>query len=165
MIFLTVGTQLPFPRLTAAMDQYAAEHEEPVIGQIGVETEERPHIDARSMISPNDFNDLFNRARVIVAHAGIGTILSAKRFCRPLIILPRRFDYGEHRNDHQVATAEALRHLPGIYIASDACDLPPLLECLSLVPATGESGPSHSTLVDGISKFIATVPTRNAPPR
>lgn len=105
MIFATVGTQLPFPRLIDALDALAADLSEPVIAQCGPQPGSWRHLEPRPHLTPGEYETLFAQARLVVAHAGIGTILSAKRLGKPLVILPRRHALGEHRNDHQLATA------------------------------------------------------------
>lgn len=154
MIFVTVGTQLPFPRLLEAVDSYAAASGEEVVAQVGQDPESRSHVETHAMLLPVEFNELFLSARVIVAHAGIGTILSAKRYCRPLVVMPRRYALGEHRNDHQSATAKALAQMPGIHVAREAADLERLLSGPSLAPATNSPGPSHPALLEGLTQFI-----------
>ena len=91
----------------------------------------------------------------MVAHAGIGTILSAKRWARPLVILPRRHALGEHRNDHQIATARQVETLPGIHVAWEAADLEALLARRDLTPANETPSPSHAALVARLRAFIA----------
>ncbi len=76
---------------------------------------------------------------MVVAHAGIGTILSARRHARPLVILPRKADLGEHRNEHQMATARAVAALPGVHVAWEAAEIAPFLDGAALA-AAGESG-------------------------
>ena len=202
MIFVTVGTQLPFPRLVAAMERHAAGTDEPVIVQAGPAggggrgeargdgsggrgdrraggrgkgsgageaggrgdgspdwtrdgSGEWPHLDLRTRLDPAEFDALFLAARVVVGHAGIGTILSARRHRRPLVILPRRHALGEHRNDHQLATARAVAALPGIHVAWEAEDLPPLLDDPALEAAVDVPGPALPALIARLRDFIA----------
>lgn len=156
MIFVTVGTQLPFPRLIDAMNNWATTTDEPVIAQTGPEPGNWPHLDTRKHLTPAEFEDLFSTARVIVAHAGIGTILSAKRLGKPLIIAPRRHALGEHRNDHQMATAAQVGKLPGIHVAENMDDLPLLLAQTDLTPANQEPSPSHQNLITRLQREIDT---------
>ncbi|SFE78649.1 glycosyltransferase [Roseivivax sediminis] len=156
MIFVTVGTQLPFPRLIEAVDRYAAEFGEPVVAQVGQDHEPRQHIETHDMIPPQRFDELFRSARVIVAHAGIGTILSAKKYLRPLVVMPRRHDLGEHRNDHQLATVRHLGNVTGIHVAQDCADLFALLSQPCLTPPSDTLGQSHIALLDTLSDFLRT---------
>ena len=152
MIFVTTGTQLPFPRLIRAMDAIAAELPEAVVAQIGPDNASYAHVEIANSLSPAEFEDHFTRARVVVAHAGIGTILSARRIGKPLILVPRRYDMGEHRNDHQLATAKEVEGRPGLYIAWETEALAPLLQSTDLVPADDTPG----TAYDQITSFLKT---------
>lgn len=138
MIFATTGTQLPFPRLVAALDALAPTLGEPVIAQIGPDQGAYSNLDTHATLSPARFDEMFAAARVVVAHAGIGTILSARRHGRPLVLVPRRFDQGEHRNDHQLATARELEARAGLTVVWDIADLAEVL--------TGEAPPAAPAL-------------------
>lgn len=155
MILATVGTQLPFPRLMRALETLAAELDEPVIAQTGPDPARYPALDQRETLAPAEFSTLFQEARVIVAHAGMGTILSARRWHKPLVILPRRHDLGEHRNDHQLATARHVADLPGIHVAWEDADLAPLLRRRDLPPADETPGPARAALIGRLREFIA----------
>lgn len=156
MIFATVGTQLPFPRLINALDRLASELGEEIIAQIGPRQDGIwSHLELRDQLTPFEFEALFTSARVVVAHAGIGTILSAKKWGKPLVILPRRHALGEHRNDHQLATAKELQKLAGIHVAWDVADLAPLLQTPNLEPATEMQSPSHAALIKRLKDFIS----------
>jgi hypothetical protein len=58
-----------------------------------------------------------------VAHAGMGTILSALELGTPVLVMPRRAALGEQRNDHQVATARRFKQLGGVGVAFDEHEL------------------------------------------
>ncbi len=147
MIFVTVGTQLPFPRLIDAMEAIAGQEGEEVVAQTGAYEGTLQHLDARVSLAPAEFEALFQRARVVVGHAGIGTILSAKRYGKPLVLVPRRHALGEHRNDHQLATARQVENLQGVHIAWEVDDLEGLLSRPDLTPPGDEMSPTHATLV------------------
>ena len=149
MIFLTIGTQLPFERLVRALDDAAPQLERGVFGQIGTSTYEPVNIEWSAFLKPPEFDQRFRAASVIVSHAGIGTILSAQKHRKPLIILPRLAKFGEHRNDHQVATAIQVRDKPGIYIAEEVDALPDLLGRTDLVAAGDDQEiPARMTFVN-----------------
>ncbi len=156
MIFATVGTQLPFPRLIDALNALAGDLDEPIIAQTGKVEGNWPALDLRPQLTPGEFETSFTTARVIVAHAGIGTILSAKSWGKPLIILPRRHALGEHRNDHQLATAAQVEALPGIYVAWETKDLAPLLTAQDLTPASNAPSPSQGALIDHLRGIITS---------
>ncbi len=157
MIFVATGTQLAFPRLIGAMDAMARDLDEPVIAQVGPDTEPRLHIETHARLHPARFEELFGTARVIVAHAGVGSILLAKRMRRPLIIVPRRLDLNEHRNDHQLATAREVEGTPGVRVAWDIADLPDMVRVADPVPAEPTLSPQAESLIARLRDFIKTV--------
>lgn len=154
MIFATVGTQLPFPRLIDALNALAPKLDEPIVAQIGASEGDWPNLDVRPNLAPSEFAETFQTARLVVAHAGIGTILSAKKMGKPLVLLPRRHALGEHRNDHQLATAKQVETLPGMHVAWEAEALEALLLTDSLAPATEAQSPSHAALITRLTGFI-----------
>lgn len=160
MIFLTVGTQLGFPRLVEAMDAWAATTSEEVIAQVGSGRVNCANLAPRGMLPPAEFADIFSRARVVVAHAGIGTILAAKRYRRPLIIVPRMAGLGEHRNDHQAATARTLEKGTAVRVCWEVAELPALLEETAPEALPEGPGASHAALIEGLKGFIAAAPLR-----
>ena len=152
MIFATTGTQLVFPRLMAALDALAPGLGEPIVAQTGPEAgaaTSYPNLTIRGLLAPADYDRIVAEARVIVAHAGIGTILTARQKMKPLILVPRRFDLGEHRNDHQLATARQVERLRGISIAWDVADLGPLLARTDLPAASDTDTGGHRELLTG----------------
>ncbi|MEM7422225.1 MAG: glycosyltransferase [Pseudomonadota bacterium] len=128
MIFLTVGTQMPFDRLVRALDRWAARQlpETPQIvaqlGDIGAAGYRPDHMDWTSFMDPDVFRQNLERADLIVAHAGMGTIINALTYCKPIMIMPRSAAYGEHRNDHQIATVRQFRSRPNVVVADTEDD-------------------------------------------
>ena len=124
-ILVTVGTELPFDRLVRAVDDWAgAEERGPdVFAQIGHTSYVPQHVGWTPMLEGPPFRRLFDHADLIVAHAGMGTILAALGSNRPLIVLPRRADLGEHRNDHQLATVVRLTERGLVDAARDEVEL------------------------------------------
>ena len=148
MILVTVGTQLPFPRLLAAMDALAPSLDgEEVIAQAGPDPAPRPNLDLRSHLPAAAFDRLAAVARLIVGHAGIGTVLTAAAHGRPLIVMPRRAALGEHRNEHQLATAKRLEGRPGLAVAWTEADVPPLVATPPAAQSGAAAAPSRAPLI------------------
>jgi len=124
MILVTVGAQMPFDRLIQAVDVWAKDHpSEEVIAQIGPGGWRPEKIPFVEFLAPLEFRRLVNKAKVVVSHAGMGTILTAMENGTPLLIMPRRGDLQETRNDHQIATARQLGNLGRATVAYDANQL------------------------------------------
>ncbi len=134
MIFLTVGTQLSFDRLVRAVDRWAGDRgRSDLFGQLcdpGDQGFHPTHYEWTSFRSPSEFDARFRAASCIVAHAGMGTIIGSLSQLKPLLIMPRRADLKEQRNDHQLATAKQFGSKPGVFVAREAQEVGPALDAL-----------------------------------
>jgi UDP-N-acetylglucosamine transferase subunit ALG13 len=135
LILVTVGTQLPFDRLIKWVDEMAPGVRKSGFAQIGKGAYQPKNLKWSANISPLEFDGYFRDCSVIVAHAGIGTVLTARRFGKPIILVPRQASLGEHRNDHQLATVSQLEGRPGIYVARSDNELHDLLLQDMVAPA------------------------------
>jgi UDP-N-acetylglucosamine transferase subunit ALG13 len=156
MIFVTVGTDLPFDRLVRVVDEWAhANQRTDVFAQIG-ETEWKPsHIAYSKFLQPPEFTKRFSSATTIVSHAGMGTILSALQWEKPILVMPRRATLGEQRNEHQLATARRLSELGKVTVAMDEADLRARLDRLGDLKARDKIGAFAGTdLISALRDFI-----------
>lgn len=123
MIFITVGSMLPFDRFITAMDDWAERHpEEQVFAQIGggAYVPRMPH--AR-MLTPGEFANHVTNAKLIVAHAGMGSVIMGAEAGKPVVLFPRRAALQEHTTDHQLHTVGWLKDRPGIFVAMDESEI------------------------------------------
>ncbi|APX66043.1 glycosyltransferase [Sphingomonas sp. gentR] len=161
MIFVTVGTQLPFDRLIEAIDTIAPSLGEPVFAQTGASTYTPRNIEWSARIRPIEVDAYFAKARVVVAHAGIGTILTCQRVGRPVILFPRLVAHGEHRNDHQMATVGQLEGRPGLYVARTGEELHALLaQDLAPPPGTDVVPEGRQRLMQHLDSVIRSAGAR-----
>lgn len=163
LILVTVGTQLPFDRLIRIMDDIAPTIGQPIVAQTANGSYTPRHLTCHSMVDPVEFEQLFARASLIVAHAGVGTVLMAQKHQKPIIAFPRRAALGEHRNEHQLATIAALEHRQGIYVARTAEVLLELLAQKLEPPLPAEGSPNRREFVHRLSTLIddqARLPAR-----
>ncbi|MFN4020324.1 MAG: glycosyltransferase [Erythrobacter sp.] len=159
MIIVTVGMQLGFDRLIAAMDALAPSLGMKVIAQTGKGSYQPQNMEARVKIAPAEFEALMGEARLIVSHAGIGTVLTAARRARPIVLMPRRAELGEHRNDHQLATTRKLAGRPGILIAANESELSlRISEGLALTDWSATRSPTAQALNAALAAFIENRP-------
>ncbi len=123
MIFATVGSQEPFDRLIRAVDEWAVSRGRfDVLAQIGSSNFRPKHIEFTKFIEPAEFNRVIRSASVVIAHAGMGSIISALEIGKPIVVMPRRGFLRETRNDHQVATAERFGSRGRVIVANDQKD-------------------------------------------
>jgi UDP-N-acetylglucosamine transferase subunit ALG13 len=140
-----------------AIDEIAPQLGEPIFGQVG-KSEIRPkNFGTTQFLKPDEFQEKFRSARVVVAHAGIGTILTAKQFCRPVVLMPRRATLGEHRNDHQLATVSQLGTIKGVYIAQNSSELLALLKSSELTAPDSGFSKNRADLVNFLRGEIRDV--------
>jgi len=156
MIFVTVGTELPFDRLVGVVDEWAGRTgRADVFAQIGDSYKSPLNIRYKTFIEPADFARHFTEADVIVSHAGMGTILSALQFQKPIVVMPRRAALQEHRNEHQLATARRLAALGKVTVALDEAELRQTLDRLGDLKAHDRIGAYASDgLITALREFI-----------
>lgn len=156
MIFVTVGHQMPFDRLVATVDAWAGSRRRTdVFAQIGRTSLQPRHIRCVDRVTPSEFREKVRECRCIVSHAGMGTILTAMRFSRPAVVMPRLAANRETRNDHQLATARHLGCRPGIEVAMDEDGLVEALDRLeSLGCEAPISGAASPELLAAVRAFV-----------
>lgn len=156
MILVTVGTQLAFDRLVEAVDLWVGKNpKERAFAQIGPAEYNPKHLESRDFVPPDQADALFQEADLIVSHAGMGSILTALKYKKPILIMPRKAALGEHRNDHQMATAKWLGGRPGVTVAWEVDDVARLLDDrATLRGGEGISEYASSELIANLKKFI-----------
>lgn len=123
-VFVSVGSMMPFDRLTRAMDEWAAANPGiPVEIQIGKGDYEPRHAKWVRKLALPDYQARVAGCVLFVAHCGMGSIISAIEAGKPVLMLPRLQAMGEHNTDHQLATAKHVGIRPGLHVAADADDL------------------------------------------
>lgn len=156
MIFVTVGTDQPFDRMVKVVDAWAAERaRNDVFAQIGEGGWEPRSIPFSKFLTPPDFKQRFNQARVIIAHAGMGTIISALSHGKPILIMPKLACLGEHRNEHQLATARRMMSLGNVTVAFNEAELREKLDQLdTLIPREKINPVASGPLIYSLRDFI-----------
>ena len=162
LIFVTVGEQLPFDRLISCVDRWAiATNRSEVFAQVGMSQYRARAIETVPFLPPDEFRMRVQAARAIVAHAGIGTILAALEQSRPIIVMPRSARLGEHRNDHQLATARRFAEAGYVRAALDESELIDALEAVDSQPTPPRISPSaEKALLARIRLFLDAVALR-----
>jgi UDP-N-acetylglucosamine transferase subunit ALG13 len=164
MMFVSVGSQSPFDRLIGAVDRWAGlRGRSDVLAQIGRSTYRAHHIETTQFVDAIEFRRLVDAASVIVAHAGMGIIITALEYGKPMIVMPRRGDLGETRNDHQVATARHFSGTCGLSCAFSEEELVEKLDQAMLVPNADRIDRKVSdSLIATIRTFLHQRPDRSA---
>lgn len=103
MIFITVGThEQPFNRLVEYMDKWALSHDEEVIIQTGYTKYEPSNCKWQNFYKQDVMDELTRRSRIIITHGGPSCYIESINFGKFPIVVPRRREFGEHIDDHQL---------------------------------------------------------------
>jgi exopolysaccharide biosynthesis glucuronosyltransferase PssE len=156
-IFVTVGTQLPFDRLIVSVDVWAAGQsaEHSLFAQVGEQGYRPAHMEFAEVLEPTEFKQRVLWADVLVAHAGMGSILTALQYGKPILVMPRQGRLKEHRNDHQVATAQRFREMGKVAVAMDENEIPSQLDGLAALERVEQiSDRASDELIAAIRGFI-----------
>jgi UDP-N-acetylglucosamine transferase subunit ALG13 len=143
------------------MDEISQRTDNHVVIQTGL-SEYHP-VNARyfSFVDYDVAMNYFNKADVIVSHASAGPILYARKFNKPLIMVPRRGDLNEHVDNHQMETACALGNSSEmIEVVYEINDLEKAIEraYLKIKKHTSYGPPvSLAALTECISSFINNI--------
>ena len=123
-IFISVGSRFAMNRLLLSVDNFIQKRPGfEAVAQIGSSEFQTNNITSKLWLCPKQFKEELIRCDIFISHAGMGNILLAAELNKPIIIMPRKADLGEHINNHQLGTAEGFREHDFIYIANDQAEL------------------------------------------
>ncbi len=161
MIFVTVGSQLPFDRLVNSIDDWAGSQPQvEIFGQVGDADDPPKNFASVSTMSPEEYQRRFAEADLIVGHAGMGTIIAALELGKPLLMLPRLASLKESRNDNQVGTARHFRDFALFEAMQSESEVPAKMNHMlanldAYRRASDEFGVADS-LIDAIREFVGS---------
>lgn len=135
MIFVTVGThQQPFQRL---LDGLAALGDAELVVQHGPG---RPPAGAARAVPYLPFDEMvecFREAEAVITHAGVGSVICARREGHVPLVVPRRHSLGEHVDEHQAELTRALAERGNVIAVWETAELP---ELVAAAPPRGSNG-------------------------
>lgn len=170
MIFVTVGSALPFDRLVKLIDDAVADGliTVPVFTQIGSGTYTPRHCKYVRVLSRSQYDSHFERATAVISHAGIGTITAALKARKSLLVMPRLPDFGELVDNHQLNTAKRFAALGHVLLFEDRSGLIANLARLAdFTPEARHPNIEGVAVVIGryLSELVAASRTGNSPAR
>ena len=155
MIFVTIGTSLPFDRLIRAVDALAPGWPgEEFFAQIGDGAYEPRNMRFVRMLSAADYAGRIEASRLIVAHAGMGSLITAIDACKPIVVMPRRLVFDEINTDHQAATAKRWIGRRGVHVAMQESDLAAAVCEAMAASAAGTAIKPTDGFVEKLTAFI-----------
>jgi UDP-N-acetylglucosamine transferase subunit ALG13 len=160
VIFVTVGTQLPFERLVAAVDNWSGTKspKPEVLAQVGAGSLDYGNLRSVRTLDGAQYSAAIADAELIIAHAGTGSILTALDLGIPVIVMPRDDRRGEHRDDHQMQTARQLEKMGLVSIAWSEKELPLLIDDKLRQPRAARTKRKRGNeLVDYLHSYLRDV--------
>jgi UDP-N-acetylglucosamine transferase subunit ALG13 len=113
MIFVILGTQkFQLNRLLKKLDKYVEEGKikDDIVAQIGYSDYLPKRYKYVEFLDKKDFDTMIRKADIVIAHSGVGSIISALSADKPVVVFPRLAKYKEHIDDHQLDIAHAFSH-------------------------------------------------------
>ncbi len=156
MIFVTVGSQMPFNRMLNIVESWAKIYShESIIAQVGITSEKFKYLECYESFPPSDYQKKIEQAEIIIGHAGMGTILTSLEAGKPLLIMAREGKRHETRNDHQIATKNWVKSWPNIFEFNSIETLEAAYQsAISSDSLSVRNQYSESCLVDFLSEII-----------
>lgn len=108
MIFITVGAEkFPFDRLFKIIDREIERKEltKEVYGQIGHSKYIPKNFAYRQFIGFDQMINYISLSDIVISHAGVGSTLLCLNLGKIPIIFPRRREFNEHLDNHQLEFA------------------------------------------------------------
>jgi UDP-N-acetylglucosamine transferase subunit ALG13 len=124
--FVTLGFERrPFDRLLKAIDEGIASHIIPpsTLVQRGHSPYMPRGCPSVPFLSHADLNAALSGAEIIIAHAGVGTLLQCLNLNKIPILFPRSASMGEHVDDHQIIFARIMQERKKALVAYDGAQL------------------------------------------
>ena len=122
MILVTVGSSgTAFDRLLRELESLDTSEE--LFVQHGPSQVRPPNARCVAFMHFNELRDAVRSARVVITHAGVGSVLLALMNGKRPVVVPREPRYGEVVDDHQVLFAERLARDDLVTLIRDPRDL------------------------------------------
>lgn len=131
MIFVTLGThELPFTRLLKEVDKTIEllNIQEEIIVQAGHTNYRSDRMKLYSFFSFEEMDEMYDKADLLITHAGTGSVISGIRKNKKVIAAPRLKMYGEHNDDHQLQLVDAFEAAGHILVWRDGDSLAEIIK-------------------------------------
>ena len=105
MIFITLGSQkFQFNRLLEKIDKMLETGiiDDVVYAQRGNSTYIPKNYDSIDFLNRDKFGEIMDKSNLVITHAGTGAIIGAVKRNKKVIAVPRKKEFNEHVDDHQV---------------------------------------------------------------
>jgi UDP-N-acetylglucosamine transferase subunit ALG13 len=117
MIFVSLGTMdMPFVRMAAAVDAWAATTQEPVVVQAGYTKYTFRHARSFDFCTKDEMRRYIDEASILILQGGWGAISEAMELGKHIVVMPRH-EGSEHIHDQEqlVRKLDALGCVVGVF--------------------------------------------------
>jgi UDP-N-acetylglucosamine transferase subunit ALG13 len=135
------------------VDEAAGETGLSALIQTGASTYAPRRAAAVRVLTRSGFDNLVQSADYVITHAGAGSVMTALRYGKVPIIVPRRGPWHEHVNDHQQELAAELSSLGWVRVVTNSEEMISCLLQPALQPPAG-SHPSNERMLELVADFI-----------
>lgn len=152
MVFVTIGTSEPFDRLMAVIDGI---RDPDLVVQCADSKGAPARARTFDYLPYDDLVQMIREADVVVAHAGVGTILTVLHEGKRPVVVTRLKRHGEAIDDHQVPIARRLAEAGIVSLVEDLGLLPDAVDAARGVAAPAASG--RSPLADDLGAYLTGI--------
>lgn len=160
MIFVTVGThEQQFDRLVQCVDELKIKNmiNEDVIIQKGYSTYKPQACECSDFFPYREMVSLVERARIVITHGGPSSFIMPLQIGKIPVVVPRRKEFDEHVNDHQLTFCKAVEERQGnIIVVEDVAKLGEVIvrydEIVSAMPTEMKS--NNAKFCEGLEKIV-----------
>ena len=156
MIFVTVGThEQQFNRLVEYMDKWAEDHDEKVIIQTGYSTYEPKKATWFKLLPYTKMNELVGQARIVITHGGPSSFIMPLQFGKIPVVVPRKYEFGEHVNNHQVKFCKEVENRMGtIAVVENIENLGNVIENYENIKKDGKNTSNNAKFCDDLESIV-----------
>ena len=163
-ILISTGlSEYAFDRLLRIVDELCDEgllNGERIVAQAGTSKYTPRNFKTFSLLGRDEYQKYVDQADVIISHAGTGCVIPPLKLGKKVIVFPRREQFGEHLDDHQLELAAAFTKSGYVLCASNKDELKHCIESVGeFTPRKFESNTANMNRL--VINFIEDV-YRNA---
>lgn len=157
MIFVTLGTQkFQFDRLLKELDNLINQgkiKKEDLVVQCPYKEYEPKNFETFKLKPQSEINKMNEDADIIIMHCGTGSIIRALKMGKKVILVPRRKEYKEHVDNHQLELAKVFEEKYGVLVVNNIDELYKcILKCNDYKPREWKE--NNSRLINSIQEKI-----------
>jgi UDP-N-acetylglucosamine transferase subunit ALG13 len=126
-----------FERLICPIDELARRQQWEVFVQLGYTPFEPKWCRFERFVEKHRLRQMISKAELVVTHGGFGSMRDALSFGKPVVAVPRRVNFGEVQDDHQMELVDELEKKGLVIKVNDVTGLEQAIEeARTFVPGT-----------------------------